>query len=482
MKHTLLFPIFFAIYLVITIIFGVKKARAQDQGTVKDWFVAGGKMHWTAVGFTIAAAWLDVATIFLNAGQGYHVGVSAFWYLAGAEMIAFVLAGIFLAKKVRKSGYISQGEMIDVRYGDGIRPWVSLIWVIALCGYAALSFLVFHEFLFYLYGVSQYVSALICFAIVLIFQLVGGFASTVYADYIQGALILVASILLGVMGVDKAGGLSNVMSTVPPSFLSFFGMGVDKILTISIPLILAFTVEPTLWMRLVSARSTKDARKGSFLAVLIYIPVCIGTLLCGLAAFVIFPNWGDSHSVDMIAVEMANTVFPPVITTIVFVGIIAALISSFNAFMSAANMNLCYDFIPALYKQIKKKPFPEDKYRLVSRYGMVGIAFISTFVALWLPTLVKILEFSGSLVASAIFLPVMGVFFSKKITRLGAIMSAGVGAASQLAFFIFGAPFGVNPFFLSFPLALIALIVGTLIGKKKPTEQQLTPFFDITRK
>lgn len=478
MKTTTMFPIFLAVYLVVTMVYSFYKARKQDEGTVEDWFVAGRKMPWTAIGFTIAAAWLDVATIFLNTGGGYEVGVSAFWYLAGAEMIAFVCSATFLSGKVRKSGFISQGEMIDVRFGEGIRPWFSMIWVIALSGYAALSFLVFHEFLYYLYGISQYVSALICFVIVLLFQFIGGFASTVYADYIQGALILVASVLLGVFGVQQAGGYRHVMEAVPASFKSFFGMGIGTILSISIPLVLAFVVEPTLWMRLISAKSTKDARKGSFLAILIYIPVCVGTLLAGLAAYVLYPTWDDALSYDMVAVEMANSIFPTIVTTFVFVGIIAALISSFNAFMTAANMNLCYDFIPSVYKQVKKKEFPEDKYRILSRYGIVFVAFISTFVALWLPTLVKILEFSGALVASSITLPVLGLFFFKKITRKGAIAGALVGASLQLALFIFGSPWGIAPFFISFPAGVITLVVASMIDKKKPTPEQLAPFFD----
>jgi Na+/proline symporter len=71
MSSAYLFIILIVAYLLVTFIFGIKKARAQDTGTVKDWFAAGGKVAWVAVGFTIAAAWLDMATIFLNSGEGY---------------------------------------------------------------------------------------------------------------------------------------------------------------------------------------------------------------------------------------------------------------------------------------------------------------------------------------------------------------------------------------------------------------------------
>ncbi len=484
MSSSTLFVILMVIYLVGTVIFGVVKAKKQDEGTTKDWFVGGGKVFWVAVGFTIAAAWLDMATIFLNSGEGYVVGISAFWYLAGAEMVAFLIMTFFFAKPIRNTGMISQGEMMEKRFTPAIRPFYAIIWVFSLCGYAALSFLVFNEFLQFLFGVNQFVSAAICLVVVLAFQLFGGFAATVYADYIQGALIIVGSIVLGIFAVKAAGGMGNIAAAVPAEFLNLFGIGGGEILALTVPLMLAFVIEPTLWMRVVSSRSLRSAQKANLFAFVVYIPVCIGTLLTGLAAYVLYPNW--NQSLNMIAVDMAENLFPAPVTAIIFVAIIAALISSFNAFMSAANMNLSYDFIPSIYAAIKKKPFPENKYRFVSRIGMVAIAFLGTFIALWLPSLVEILSFSGALAASGLFLPVFCMFFSKKVNTTGAMASFVVGSASQLILFIIDkvsttGGLGFDAFFVSFPLAFVALLVGTYLGRHKPpTAEQLAPF-DMSR-
>lgn len=480
MTSSTLFLILIVIYLVVTIAFGLFKAKKQDDGTKEDWFVGGGKVFWVAVGFTIAAAWLDMATIFLNAGEGYNMGISAFWLLAGAEMIAFLVMIFVFAKPIRNTKMISQAEMLEKRFTPVIRPLYAIIWVISLCGYAALSFLVFNEFLQFLFGVNQMVSALICLAIVLAFQLAGGFAATVYADYIQGFLIIVGSVALGAFAVHSAGGLNTVLTTVPREYLSVFGGDPGGVLSLTIPLVLGFVIEPTLWMRVVSSTSLRNARKANAFAFIIYIPVCLGTLLTGLAAYVLYPSW--SQSINMLPVDLAMKLFPAPVTALIFVAIIAALISSFNAFMSAANLNLSYDFIPSIYTAATKKPFKEEWYRPVSRGGMVFIGIVGTFIALWLPSLVEILEFAGGLAASGLFLPVVCMFFSKKANTTGAMASFAVGSGSQLILFIFskvsatgGLP--VNAFFISFPLALIALIVGNMVGKKNPpTAEQLAPF------
>ncbi len=478
MSYSVLFIILMVVYLAATLFFSLRKAKKQDEGTTADWFVAGGKVAWVIVGFTIAAAWLDMATIFLNTGEGSQVGISAFWYLAGAEMIAFLIMAAVFAKPVRKTKIISQCEMLEKRYTPAIRPLYAIIWTLALCGYAALSFLVFNEFLQYLFGVNQLVSAAICLAIVLSFQLVGGFAATAYADYIQGALIIVGSALLGIFSVNAAGGMQSITSALPPSFLDPAGIGLNSILTITVPLVLAFVIEPTLWIRTVSARSLSGAKKANIAAFIIYIPVCTFTLLAGLAAAKLFP--GYEGSLNMMAVQMTEMLFPPMVTALIFVAIIAALISSFNAFMTAANLNLSYDFIPAIYKLVKKREFPQNRYRMVSRIGMIAIGFIGTFIALWLPSLIEILAFSGALAASGLFLPVFCMFFVKRVNKTGAMASFIVGSVSQLAFFILNKVnpgiMGIDAFFISFPLALIALILGTWLGKEKPTAEQLEPF------
>lgn len=470
----LLFLISMIIYLGASLFFGIRKSKQQDQGTKEDWFVAGGKVAWMAIGFTMAAAWLDMATVFLNAGSGSQVGISAFWYLAGAEMIAFLVCGFVFGKPIRRTKMISQGEMLEKRFGEGIKPWISIIWVISLSGYAALSFLVFQEFMQYFYGVSAVASAVICLAIVLTLQLIGGFAASVYADYIQGVLIIVGSVLLGIFAVKNAGGMAHIQSVVPPSFLSPFGIGIKEVLMITVPLVLAFVVEPTLWMRITAAKSLKDAKKSSVFAFLIYIPVCAGTLLAGLAAYVLYPNWAEST--DLITVQMANDFFPPIIIILVLVGIMAAMFSSFNAFMSAANLELAYDFVPYIYKKISKKEFPESKYRFLSRICLVFIGILGTFIALWLPTLLDILLFAGTLAAAGLFWPVFAMFFIKKVNYRGAVWSFALGSISQLAFSIFGTPWGIDPFLLSFPLSFIGLIAGTLTGKPA-TQDQLKLFF-----
>lgn len=480
MSSSTLFLILMVIYLVITIAFGLIKAKKHDDGTKEDWFVGGGKVFWVAVGFTIAAAWLDMATIFLNAGEGYNMGISAFWLLAGAEMVAFVVMIFAFAKPIRHTKMISQAEMLEKRFTPVIRPLYAIIWVISLCGYAALSFLVFNEFLQFLFGVNQMVSALICLAVVLAFQLVGGFTATVYADYIQGVLIIAGSVVLGIYAVQSAGGLDTVLTTVPPEYLRIFGGDPSGVLQLTIPLVLGFVIEPTLWMRVVSSTSLRNARKANAFAFIVYIPVCVGTLLTGLAAYVLYPSW--SQSINMLPVDMAMKLFPAPITALIFVAIIAALISSFNAFMSAANLNLSYDFVPSIYTAVTKKTFEESWYRPVSRVGMVLIGVIGTFIALWLPSLVEILEFAGGLAASGLFLPVFCMFFSKKSNTTGAMLSFAVGSISQLSLFIFSklsiaGSLPVDAFFISFPLALVGLIIGNIIGKKNPpTPEQLAPF------
>lgn len=469
-----LFVVLMIVYVGITIFWGLYNAKKNDTGTVEDWFVAGGKITFIGVGLTMAAAWLDMATVFLNTGGGHDVGISAFWYLAGAEMAAFFLFAVWLGKHVRRQSMISQGAMLEKRFAPIIRPLYAIIWVVSLSGYAGLSFFVFQETFMHFFGLSPIISALICLGIVLGYQLVGGFIAVVYADYIQCSLIIVGTAILGWFAVKGAGGLDVVVKTVPSNFLSPVGIGWKEIGLLLLSLVPAFLVEPTAWMRLSSARSDREASKGMGLAILVYIPVCAFTLIAGLAAYVLYPVWDKSP--DLIAIQMAQDFFPPVVTAIVLVAIIAALISSFSAFMFAANLSLSYDFIPDIYKRMTGKVFPEDKYRLVSKIGLIVIGVLASYIAITMPSLLDILLFSGTIAGSGIFWPVMAMFFWKRATTQGALASFVLGSGTAILWFILGQPFGIEPIVLAFPLSFLALVIGSY-ATPAPTAAQLEGFY-----
>lgn len=468
-----LFTVLMVLYVGVTIYFGLHQSKKYDEGTVEDWFVASNKITWVGVGLTMSAAWLDMATVFLNTGGGYSVGLSAFWYLAGAEMITFLILGLGFGKKIRSIPLMSQPEMLEKRFSPALRPLYSAIWILSLSGYAALSFFVFQETFKYFFGLSAFVSALICLGIVLGYQLFGGFIAVVFADYIQGGLVLVGTTILGIFAIRAAGGLNSVVSAVPSHYLSFVGIGVKEVLLLILSLVPAFLVEPTAWMRVRSGKTDADASKGMLFAFVIYIPVCIFTLLAGLAAFSLYASW--DKSTDLIAIQMARDFFHPVVTALVLLGIMAALISSFSAFMSAANLNLSYDLIPDLYRRIKKKPFPEDKYRVVSKWGLVLIGVLASYIAVSMPSLLDILLFSGTIAGAGIFWPVMAMFFWKRATTAGAFVSFVLGSGSAILWYVLQSPMGLEPIMVGFPLSFVSLLVVSLLTP--PSSKQQTEMF-----
>ncbi len=469
-----LFVVLMILYVGGTIIFSSIQARKTDEGTLEDWFIAGRKMTFVGVGLTMAAAWLDMATVFLNTGGAYGVGISAIWYLAGAEMIVFLLLGFWLGKRIRRIPMISQPEMLEKRYSPIIRPLYSIIWIISLSGYAALSFYVFQETFAHFFGFGPITSAVICLAIVLGYQMVGGFTSVVYADYIQAGLVIVGTAVLGIFAASSAGGVSNVIAQVPADFLNPIGIGGGAVLVLLISLVPAFLVEPTAWARVASAKSDKDMTKGMTLSFLIYIPVCAFTLFAGLAAYTLYPTW--TQSPDLIAVQMAQDFFSPVVSALVLVGIMAALISSFSAFMFAANMTLTYDFIPDIYRRVTGKIIPESSYRNLNRAGLVVIGVLASFIAVQMPSLLDILLFSGSIAGSGIFFPVMAMFFWKRATHQGALWSFILGSGLTIIWYIMGSPYGVAPILVGMPLSLISLVIISFMTKE-PTAEQLEGFY-----
>lgn len=469
-----MFIVLMLAYVAFTIFFGLRRARALDCGSVGDWFCAQKRITWVGVGLSMSAAWLDMATVFLNTGGAYSVGISAIWFLAGPELICFLLLGLIFARRIRQIPLLSQPEMLEKRYSPALRPLYSFIWVISLAGYAALSFFVFQMTFNYFFGLAPFTSAIIVLGIVLGYQLLGGFLAVIFADYVQAILVFVATLALVIFSVNAAGGISTITSSVPANFLHPFGIGTGTVGVIMLSLLPAFLVEPTAWQRIVSAKTDREASKGMLFAFAIFFPICIFTLLAGLASHILFPTW--ELSTDLIAYQMAISFFNPVVSAVVITGIVAALISSFSSFTNAANLSLSYDLIPDLYRRIKKQPFPEDKYRPLSRVGLVIIGIMAAFFAVQFSSLLEIVLFAGTIAGAGIFWPVMSMLYWKRANTQGAVASFVLGSGVAIVWYALGSPMGIAPILIGFPLSFAAMLVGTL-AFPPPKKEQLALFF-----
>ncbi|HWR13578.1 MAG TPA: hypothetical protein VN577_02025 [Terriglobales bacterium] len=207
--------------------------RKRASKGIEEFFVAGRNLPWWVIGFA------DVAG-YTGGGQGFVMvlflgGFSGLWLMAWISWVIWMpLVAIIWAPMWRRLGVVTTGEFIEKRYaGRRAAVYRNMYAVYACCVWGLTSIA---------YGVawmaattspvlgwSPFHVLLVFGAITILYSLIAGLFAVAYNDVLQFAILMGGNLALGLVLVNKAGGISNVWTTLAGTrgaeFLSPFPAG-----------------------------------------------------------------------------------------------------------------------------------------------------------------------------------------------------------------------------------------------------------------
>lgn len=181
-------------------------------------------------------------------------------------------------------------------------------------------------------------------------------------------------------------------------------------------------------------------------------------------------------SPDMVAPLFIESFFPPVIAGLIFAAVMAAIMSTSEAFLLVASSSIVRD----IYQQIIKKgeKLPEKKELALSRWFTLGIIAVTFLLSLNPPDLVGWLGNASWGIFSASLLPVLSIgLIWKRATKTAAIWSSALGFISSLGLYILKVKGIYVP---ALDTGAIAMIISTisLIGISLVTKPASSPIFE----
>ena len=280
-------------------------------------FAAGRKLPWFMLGGSLAATMLSADTPLLVSGAFYKNGLAGNWFwLAGIPGTLATL--FFFARNWRRSGVLTEVEILSLRHGDtrvprGFRAVVAIfdagvenVLVLASVTYAARLFIEhllgpFNPILFNLAGLK--LSEASCATIVLmtctaLYALTSGFRFVVKVNVLQlllflGITVLVASVSLN-SGIREAGGFSKLLERLPRNTELFNLFQFDDVTVVLLLIFGWWQKAPGTGMfvqRLVSAKSEHDAILSALFYTLVhYVARAWPWYAIGALALIYFPN------------------------------------------------------------------------------------------------------------------------------------------------------------------------------------------------
>src|SRR6204780_5804852 len=111
----------YAVVLVIVVgtLCAVTIIKTRSVKNQADFLVAGRKLPWPVLVFTLLSSWIGAGSLFAGAENAYRNGFAALWQPAGGWLGLIVI--YFIAPRARKFAQFTLPDLLEARYNQAAR-------------------------------------------------------------------------------------------------------------------------------------------------------------------------------------------------------------------------------------------------------------------------------------------------------------------------------------------------------------------------
>jgi solute:Na+ symporter, SSS family len=417
--------------------------------TEEDYLLAGRRLGFPIVMFTVFATWFGAETCIGSAGEAYRVGVSGTTNDPFGYAGCLLLMGLVYAVPLWKRKLTTLADLFRQRYGPGVERLAVLLLVPTSLMWAAAQIRAFGQVLGATSSLSIDLTVTVAAAVVIVYTVAGGLLADAITDFVQG-IVLILGLLL-VAGLMVTSGDLWVIRDLPPERVSLLAPDATWLSTLetwSIP-ILGSVVAQELVQRVIAARHPQVARRATVSAALLYFAIGIIPLLVGLSALALAPGIAESEQVLILRAQH----YLPGFLYVVFAGaLVSAILSTVDSALLVSGSLLAHNVIlPAL-------PAANERTRLrVNRGAVAGFGVLAYVLALAAPSVYHLVSEASAFGGASVFVAMtFGLF-----TRVGGAPSAVGAVLAGVSTYVLGAyVFGIPYPFLTSLAASALLYLG----------------------
>jgi SSS family solute:Na+ symporter len=423
-------------------------ARPERDGV--EYFLAGRRLTLAPFVATLVTSWYGGV---LGVGEfGYRYGVSNWLVFGVPYYVSALLFAFLVARRARETAFVSIPDALRRTYGDRAARLGGLIVFIMT---APASYVLMLATLFTLVlGVPKSVGVLAGGLFTMGYVLRGGLWAVVRTDVFQFVLMF-ASFLAAAAYLVVAHGVEP-LRTLPDTHWTWHGGNGAAYVIVWFFIALATLIEPVFYQRVFAAESSRTARRGVLVSVGFWMLFDFLSTGVALYARALLPE------IDPISAypRLAQDVFPPLLSALFFVGMLAVVMSTLDS----------YSFIGAstLANLLARETTETSRAAVVRlRYGLAGTAVWCVALAFLSDSVVELWHDLGSIGTPALLLPMLGALYEPLRIRRSWIEGWIVLPAVAASLWLFAKPpegywLGIEPIYAGLAVSLLVRAVSSL--------------------
>jgi SSS family solute:Na+ symporter len=402
-----------------------------------DFLVAGRSLAPGRVFATFLAANIGAGSTVGAAGLGYRFGLSAWWWV-GSAAIGTMLLAQFVGPKLwvvaHRHGLATLGDFLELRFGKTVKALIAgLFWCGALAILAA-QLIAIAWILNTIAGIPKWQGCLIGGMVAIVYCTAGGLVSSAFVNTVELAVTMSGLLLAVPFALHALGGWSHLHTliaaqTSPPRAAALFrfgGAGPRQIAAWIALLVPSFLVSPGLIQKMYSARDTRAVRLGIGLnsagqAIFAFVPAVLG-----MCAFAALPHLANPELALPSAMKL---LLPQWLGVWTLAAVFSAELSATDAILFMLSTSLAVD----VYKTFVDPRVSQARLLKVSRLLSVAAGVLGIALAALLPSIIAAVSIFYSLIAVALFVPVMAGLYSRRVASPAAVAAIVCAVAATLA-------------------------------------------------
>lgn len=430
----------FGLYVAALLGIGAYFFVRTETTRLADYMLAGRDVGTWPIAISEVASVASGWTFFAWVGVGYTTGLSGLWF-SGAMLVVVLFLYRYVAPTFRRQSEALDSQTIvdhlalvfrTSRFGPWIRWTATLAVVVFMVSYIGAQIIAVGEALDTGLGLDYAVSVGVGGVAVAIYTTLGGFNASVWTDFVQGLLVILAAIALPIAAIAEIGGWDPFIAEVQaadPTLLSMAAGQHGTALVLSVGAWLAFALgalgQPHGLMRFQAIRSERILSKASVIAMSFQALRLTVPLFIGIAGRVLYASAGDPESVAM---TMMVELFPNWVAGLLLAGITGAILSTSDSMMIVTSADLT-----RLYRTQIAPNADDCTIILLGRVTVAILAALGIGLAYWRPaTIFAIIEFAFVGLGATLGLPLAFLVLWNRTTGAGVFVAVLVGLASAI--------------------------------------------------
>ena len=436
------------VYIVVTAWISIR-LRSK---TTEQFMVAGRSTPAVVIAILLMSEYIGAKSTIGTSQEAFNVGIAASWSVISAS-IGFVFFGLFMAKRLYRSGEFTISGFIAQKYGKTARLVVSAVMIYALfivnvgnyvSGAAAISTVM---------RVNLPTAAFITAVVSTIYFAWGGLKSVAYVTILHSAVKLIGIGILVWVALSMTGGVAPMVHAMPAQYFTWNGMlsggtiGAWIIGTAGAIFSTQFIIQA-----ISGAKSANEARNSTLIAGALCIPIAIALGFLGVAAKFLFPNIKSLYALPIFLQHMH-----PLLAGVVTVSLVASIFVSVSTVALAIASLIVKDFYVPRYR-----PTPENELRATRMISFV-VGFLPLIFVLFVPQILALSFFTRALRLSVTVVALMGIYLPFFNSNRGAISALVVATIATTIWYGLGNPLGIDNMYVALISPAIVMVVEKLL-------------------